>query len=203
VRCTARSRGSPATTESISTDEDLIAALAASAHLDVNGTIRVNGHDVTSAIRTPEIDRAAAVVARYPACVPRWCDGSVIRREGGIVMEWTGHRSVVFPMPTSRFIWMPSPDERARRRATDEAHAIGREPRACEDDRGRARQRATRWIAPARFHRSPRLRARSTSTPPASRSPTSSRSVMAIVQSRLKRSRASEPRERSGARGPE
>ena len=45
-------------------DEGLIAALAISAHLDVNGTIQVNGHDVTTAIRTPEIDRAAAVVAR-------------------------------------------------------------------------------------------------------------------------------------------
>ena len=33
--------------------------------IDVNGTVAINGHDVTHAIRTPEIDRAAAIVARH------------------------------------------------------------------------------------------------------------------------------------------
>ena len=108
-------------------DEDLIATLASSAHLDVNGTIRVNGHDVTIAIRTQEIDRAAAVVARHPAVravlVRRQRDYG---RDGGIVMEGRDIGSVVFPDADVKIYLDASPDERARRRATDEAHAIGR-----------------------------------------------------------------------------
>jgi cytidylate kinase len=108
-------------------DEDLLAALASSASLEVNGTVQVNGHDVTSAIRTPEIDRAAAVVARHPAVraalVRRQRDYG---REGGIVMEGRDIGSVVFPDADVKIYLDASPDERARRRATDEAHAIGR-----------------------------------------------------------------------------
>jgi cytidylate kinase len=108
-------------------DEDLMAALASSARLDVNGTILVNGHDVTSAIRTPEIDRAAAVVARHPAVrsvlVQRQRDYG---RDGGIVMEGRDIGSVVFPDADVKIYLDASPDERARRRSTDEAHAIGR-----------------------------------------------------------------------------
>jgi len=108
-------------------DEDLIATLASTADLDVNGTIHVNGHDVTIAIRTPEIDRAAAVVARHPAVraalVRRQRDYG---RDGGIVMEGRDIGSVVFPDADIKIYLDASPDERARRRATDEAHAIGR-----------------------------------------------------------------------------
>src|SRR5579864_8253102 len=43
--------------------EDAVAALARRASIDVTGAlVRVDGYDVTRAIRTPEIDRAAAVV---------------------------------------------------------------------------------------------------------------------------------------------
>ena len=108
-------------------DEGLMAALAASARFDVNGTVRVNGHDVTSAIRTPEIDRAAAVVARHPAVrsvlVQRQRDYG---RDGGVVMEGRDIGSVVFPDADVKIFLDASPDERARRRATDEAHTVGR-----------------------------------------------------------------------------
>ena len=108
-------------------DEKLMAALASSAQLDVNGIVQVNGHDVTSAIRTPEIDRAAAVVARHPAVravlVHRQRDYG---RDGGIVMEGRDIGSVVFPDADVKIYLDASPDERARRRSADEAHAIGR-----------------------------------------------------------------------------
>jgi cytidylate kinase len=108
-------------------DEDLMAALAGSAHFDINGSVHVNGHDVTSAIRTPEIDRAAAIVARHPAVraalVRRQRDYG---RDGGIVMEGRDIGSVVFPDAEVKIYLDASPDERARRRSTDEAHAIGR-----------------------------------------------------------------------------
>src|SRR3954469_17117329 len=45
-------------------DAAAVAAVASGAVLDVNGTVVIDGHDVTRAIRTPEIDRAAAIVAR-------------------------------------------------------------------------------------------------------------------------------------------
>ena len=108
-------------------NEELMAGLASSARLDVDGTVHVNGHDVTSAIRTPEIDRAAAVVARHRAVravlVQRQRDYG---RDGGIVMEGRDIGSVVFPDADVKIYLDASAEERARRRATDGAHAMGR-----------------------------------------------------------------------------
>ena len=48
-------------------DESAVAALAERARIDVTSTqVTIAGVDVTRAIRTPEIDRAAAAVARLP-----------------------------------------------------------------------------------------------------------------------------------------
>src|SRR4051794_23353229 len=48
-------------------DEDAVAALAERARIDVSPThVTIDGIDVTRDIRTPEIDRAAAGVARLP-----------------------------------------------------------------------------------------------------------------------------------------
>src|SRR5437588_5557153 len=47
--------------------EDAVAALARAAHIDVSAdAVTIDEVDVTRAIRTPEIDRAAAAVARLP-----------------------------------------------------------------------------------------------------------------------------------------
>ena len=109
-------------------DEDLVAALASSAQLDVNGTVQVNGYDVTSAIRTPEIDRAAAAVARLPAVrtilVARQRD---LAADGGIVMEGRDIGTVVFPHADVKIYLDASAEERARRRAHDPAHHGGPE----------------------------------------------------------------------------
>src|SRR5215212_1517952 len=55
--------------ESIPLDEEpAVAALAARAALDVeDGRVAIDGHDVTREIRTPEMDGAAARVAKLPA----------------------------------------------------------------------------------------------------------------------------------------
>src|SRR4029453_11695999 len=45
-------------------DAAAVATLADAAVIDVNGSVIINGHDVTQAIRTPEIDRAADTVLR-------------------------------------------------------------------------------------------------------------------------------------------
>ena len=67
------------------------------------------------------------MVARHPAVgavlVRRQRDYG---RDGGVVMEGRDIGSVVFPDADVKIYLDASPDERARRRATDEAHAVGR-----------------------------------------------------------------------------
>ena len=75
-----------------------VAGLATSADLEVNGTVLINGHDVTTAIRTPEIDRAAAIVARHARVRAVLVERQrAYGRDGGIVMEGRDIGSVVFP----------------------------------------------------------------------------------------------------------
>ncbi|HET7221115.1 MAG TPA: (d)CMP kinase [Vicinamibacterales bacterium] len=116
-------------------DEDAIAALAARAQLTVgDGAVMVDGHDVASAIRTPEIDAAAAAVARQVrvrcVLIEQQRDAG---RGGGIVMEGRDIGTVVFPQADVKIYLDASPDERARRRASDPAHAAGRNGAAVQD----------------------------------------------------------------------
>ena len=104
-----------------------VAELARRASFDLEEAIRIDGHDVTAAIRTPEIDEAAAVVAKHPevraVLVARQREYG---REGGVVMEGRDIGSVVFPAADVKVFLDASPGERARRRAGDTAHAVGR-----------------------------------------------------------------------------
>jgi cytidylate kinase len=101
-------------------DGDAVAAVASAATLDVNGFIAINGHDVTHEIRTAEIDRAAAIVARHPQV-----RAVLVERQrayghaGGVVMEGRDIGSVVFPHADVKVFLDASPEERARRRAQD------------------------------------------------------------------------------------
>jgi cytidylate kinase len=87
----------------------------------------IDGHEVTAAIRTPEIDRAAALVSRLPtvrtALVARQ---RAIGRPGGIVMEGRDVGSVIFPDADIKVYLDASPEERARRRAADPSHGVSR-----------------------------------------------------------------------------
>ena len=47
-------------------DAEAVAAVARSADIELDRGVAIDGHDVTRAIRTPEIDAAAAIVARHP-----------------------------------------------------------------------------------------------------------------------------------------
>jgi cytidylate kinase len=108
-------------------DEDAIAALAGASRLEVTETaVAIDGVDVTRAIRTPEIDRAAAAVARLPKVRAELVDRQ--RRlggSGGIVMEGRDIGTVVFPDADVKVYLDASPEERARRRASDAAHTGG------------------------------------------------------------------------------
>ena len=116
-------------------EEEGLAALASRAVIDVsNGRVRVDGHDVKHAIRTPEIDRAATAVARQPRVRE-----VLIRQQremgagGGVVMEGRDIGTVVFPAADLKIYLDASPEERARRRATDPAHAAGKEAAAVQE----------------------------------------------------------------------
>ena len=109
-------------------DEDAVASVARHAALEVGpSSVVIDGHDVTHAIRTPEIDRAAAATARLPKVRAALVERQ--RKEGqsgGIVMEGRDIGSVVFPDADVKIYLDASPEERARRRAADPAHGISR-----------------------------------------------------------------------------
>ena len=109
-------------------DAPAIARLASRDLSVADGAVVIDGHDVTAAIRTPEIDRAAATVSRHPevrqVLVERQRQAG---QYGGVVMEGRDIGTVVFPGADVKLYLDASPDERARRRAADAAHASGRE----------------------------------------------------------------------------
>jgi cytidylate kinase len=105
-------------------DEAAVAAVGQRADFDVvDGRVMIDGQDVAKAIRTPEIDAAAAMVARHPAVRRVLVERQ--RKYGeskGIVMEGRDIGTVVFPRADVKIYLDASPDERARRRAHDPAH---------------------------------------------------------------------------------
>jgi cytidylate kinase len=108
-------------------DEAAVAALAERSDIGVEGgKVSIDGHDVTQAIRTPEIDKAASSVARMPrvraVLVARQ---RRIGEHGGIVMEGRDIGTVVFPNADLKIYLDASAEERARRRLNDAAHSGG------------------------------------------------------------------------------
>jgi cytidylate kinase len=115
-------------------DESAVAALAEGSAIDVIDGVTIDGHDISRAIRTPEIDRAAAAVARLPKVRTVLVDVQrQIGKEGAIVMEGRDIGTVVFPAADVKVYLDAAPEERARRRANDPAHTGG--PTAVADVR--------------------------------------------------------------------
>ena len=107
-------------------DEEEVAAIAARASFRLDeGRIVIDGHDVTRAIRTPEIDVASAAVARLPRV-----RGALVARQralagrGGVVMEGRDIGTAVLPDAAVKIYLDAAPDERAARRARDPAHVL-------------------------------------------------------------------------------
>jgi cytidylate kinase len=88
--------------------------------------VSIDGHDVTRAIRTPDMDKAATAVARLPRV-----RAILVARQrkfgeaGGVVMEGRDIGTVVFPKADLKIYLDASAEERARRRAGDSAHTGG------------------------------------------------------------------------------
>lgn len=121
-----RAVGWKATHEGVPLDDEArLSAIARQADLVVEGgVVKIDGHDVTSAIRTPEMDKAASAVARLPqvraALVARQ---RKLGEAGGVVMEGRDIGTVVFPEADLKVYLDASAEERARRRANDVAHS--------------------------------------------------------------------------------
>src|SRR6266508_4559706 len=106
-------------------DEDGVADLAARARIEVSSArVTIDDHDVTREIRTPEIDRAAAAVARLPRVRAVLVERQrQLGTDGAVVMEGRDIGTVVFPKADVKVYLDAAPEERARRRASDPAHS--------------------------------------------------------------------------------
>jgi cytidylate kinase len=156
-------------------DEAAVAALAERAEIVVeNGRVSIDGHDVTQAIRTAEIDGVAAAVARLPrvraALVARQ---RAMADRGGVVMEGRDIGTVVFPDADVKIYLDASAEERARRRLNDPAHSGGQAGAVAVAESIQARDQSdtTRAVSPL------------TLAPDAVRIDTTGMPVDAVVQS--------------------
>jgi len=105
-------------------DEAALTAIAERSQVRISSVeVTMDGTDITRAIRTPEIDKAAAAVARLPEVRRVLVEHQRQMGEGGaIVMEGRDIGTVVFPEADVKLYLDASPEERARRRASDPAH---------------------------------------------------------------------------------
>jgi cytidylate kinase len=133
-------------------DDEIVSRLAEQAEIvQQDGRTAIDGHDVTSEIRTPAIDKAATSVARLPhvreALVRRFRE---LGAGGAVVMEGRDIGTVVFPDADLKFYIDASPEERARRRAADPAHTGGQGSLELvqSDIAARDKSDSTRSVAP-------------------------------------------------------
>ena len=109
-------------------DEEAVAVVAKNAVFEMDEKrVTIDGHDVTAAIRTPEIDGAATRVAR----MPRVREVLVARQRqyaeaGPVVMEGRDIGTVVFPQAAVKIYLDASPHERAKRRSEDPVHGLSK-----------------------------------------------------------------------------
>ena len=102
-------------------DPELVARLAAGIRLELDGdVVRLDGEDVTDAIRTSEITRLTRHVADNPAVrrllVERQRE---FARQGHVVSEGRDQATVAFPEAECKIFLTAGPEERARRRLRD------------------------------------------------------------------------------------
>ncbi|WP_132118210.1 (d)CMP kinase [Actinocrispum wychmicini] len=139
------------------------AAVAASARLELstdptNPTVRLDGVDVSTDIRGPEVTLAVSAVSAVPevrqALVRQQRDliASALRSIGGIVVEGRDIGTVVAPDAALKVYLTASPDARAQRRSRQDV-AAGRTASVEEtlaDVQRRDRLDSTRAVSPLR-----------------------------------------------------
>ncbi len=112
-------------------DQESVADVARSIDLAVGETVRVDGTDVTTAIRGPEVSAAVSAVAANPdvrsVMVHRQREWAAVH--GGGVIEGRDIGSVVFPGADLKIYLTATAEERARRRPEEGADAVARRDR--------------------------------------------------------------------------
>ncbi len=112
-------------------DAAAVATLASAADIEVGAHVTIDGLDVTSVIRSPEVGTAVSVVAANPEV-----RAELVRRQrawavahGGGVVEGRDIGSVVFPDAELKVYLTASPEERARRRHDEAPEGVARRDR--------------------------------------------------------------------------
>jgi cytidylate kinase len=107
------------------TDGDLVGAVAANVHMEVEGTVILDGRDVSTEIRTPRVTASVSTVSAHPGVrhelVARQREW--VAHHGGGVVEGRDIGTVVFPLAPVKVYLEASEGERARRRQLDEVAA--------------------------------------------------------------------------------
>ncbi len=99
-------------------DEAALAALIETIALEMPpGRVLLNGEDVTTPIRTPEVTTATGAVADSPAVRRRLVEWQRRLADGrDVVCEGRDQGTIVFPHAECKFFLIADPAERARRR---------------------------------------------------------------------------------------
>ena len=136
-------------------DESAVTQIARQSRICVlGGVVSIDDEEITAAIRTTVIDRAAAVIARLPQVRKILVN---LQREfgqdGAVVMEGRDIGTVVFPVADVKIYLDASPEERARRRASDQDHTGGTAGQAAVAKAIEARDRSdtTRTVSPLKI----------------------------------------------------
>jgi cytidylate kinase len=133
-----------------------LSALAESVRIDFaprDGKLRVilDGEDITDLIRTPEVSRAASIVAALPGVRrPMVAEQRRAGAQGGAVMEGRDIGSVVFPRADLKIFLDASPEVRTNRRQRElqeKGEALEFE-KVLADVRERDRRDSEREISP-------------------------------------------------------
>jgi cytidylate kinase len=115
--------------------------------------VRLDGEDVTDAIRTPEVGMGASTVSAHKDVRDALLDlQRQAGRAGGVVLEGRDIGTVVFPEAETKFFLTARPEIRARRRY-DQLAARGQPitlDEALADVHLRDKQDTTRAVAPLR-----------------------------------------------------
>lgn len=113
-------------------DTDGIAKVVREADIFLEGDpdapqVRLNGRDVTQAIRTEQVSHTASVISAIPQVRREMVERQrQLGRRGGVVLDGRDISTVVFPEADVKIFLTAVPEERARRRF-DEDHARARE----------------------------------------------------------------------------
>ena len=110
-------------------DREAVAALAANSDIDLeDDRVLLDGHDITAAIRSPEVNHAVSLVAANPAVRREMVERqrSWAGRHGGGVVEGRDIGTVVFPDAGLKVFLTASAEERSRRRSEETPEGVAR-----------------------------------------------------------------------------